>query len=303
MSVTLALLDSRQTPEVDSTLVLNRVDLENVAKISPLVFVLVVEEANKVASAIPRRNLWDVQADNNCSPMWRTLLGMRDKFREHFWVEIGNGLSTSVWYDNWHINGPLSKFITKRDVYDARMSDKCIVNEAIENGNWAWPNEWTDKFLVLRNYGVLNLNISGKDVTRWKDKNGKIVDFSVKQVWKDSHADGMRTNWTGMVWYAECIPKHAFVLWMAVQGRLLTQDRIMKWKPNAILLYPLCEECNDSHEHLFFKCKLSEKIWKYLQAKLCRKYSMDWQTVIVEMSRLKKSKNIWCIVRINVLYR
>ncbi|GJS80066.1 RNA-directed DNA polymerase, eukaryota, reverse transcriptase zinc-binding domain protein [Tanacetum coccineum] len=160
----------------------------------------------------------------------------------------------------------------------------------------AWPNEWTDKFSVLRNYGVPNLNISGKDVTRWKDKNGKIVDFSVKQVWKDSHADGMRTNWTGMVWYAQCIPKHAFVLWMAVQGRLLTQDRIMKWKPNAILLCPLCEECNDSHEHLFFKCKLSEKIWKYLQAKLCRKYSMDWQTVIVEMSQLKKSKNIWCIV-------
>ncbi|GKD93320.1 RNA-directed DNA polymerase, eukaryota, reverse transcriptase zinc-binding domain protein [Tanacetum coccineum] len=147
------------------------------------------------------------------------------------------------------------------------MSDKCTVNEAIENGNWAWPNEWTDKFSVLRNYGVLNLNISGKDVTIWKDKNGKIVDFSVKQVWKDSHADDMRTNWTGM-------------------GRLLTQDRIIKWKPNAILLCPLCEECNDLHEHLFFKCKLSEKIWRYLQAKLCRKYSMDWQTVIVEMSQL-----------------
>ncbi|GJW07663.1 hypothetical protein Tco_1570086 [Tanacetum coccineum] len=39
--------------EVDYTLVLNRFDLENVAKISPLVFVLVVKEANKVASAIP----------------------------------------------------------------------------------------------------------------------------------------------------------------------------------------------------------------------------------------------------------
>ncbi|GKB52384.1 reverse transcriptase domain-containing protein [Tanacetum coccineum] len=51
MSITLAPLDSRQSPEVDSTLVLNWVDFENVAKISPLVFVLVVEEANKVASS------------------------------------------------------------------------------------------------------------------------------------------------------------------------------------------------------------------------------------------------------------
>ncbi|GKC46691.1 reverse transcriptase domain-containing protein [Tanacetum coccineum] len=51
MSITLAPLDSRQSLEVDSTLVLNWVDFENVAKISPLVFVLVVEEANKVASS------------------------------------------------------------------------------------------------------------------------------------------------------------------------------------------------------------------------------------------------------------
>ncbi|GKE63548.1 RNA-directed DNA polymerase, eukaryota, reverse transcriptase zinc-binding domain protein [Tanacetum coccineum] len=83
---------------------------------------------------------------------------------------------------------------------------------------------------------------------------------------------------------------------MAVQGGLLTQDRIMKWKPNAVLECPLCEECHDSQYHLFFKCKFSEKIWKNSQTKLCRKYSMNWQYVIDEMSYLKKSKNIWCIV-------
>ncbi|GKC22137.1 RNA-directed DNA polymerase, eukaryota, reverse transcriptase zinc-binding domain protein [Tanacetum coccineum] len=136
------------------------------------------------------RNLWDVQIDSNSSPMWSTLLGMRDKVREHIWVEIGNGQSTYVW-----------------------MTDKCTVNEAIERGNWAWPSEWTDKFPVLKHYGVPNLKMSVNDVTKWKDKNGKIVDFFVKQVWKDSYA--------------------------GVQGRLLTQDRIMKWKPNAVLQCPL----------------------------------------------------------------
>ncbi|GJV55821.1 RNA-directed DNA polymerase [Tanacetum coccineum] len=57
MSITLASLDSRQSLEVDSTLVLNRFNFENVAKINPLVFVLVVEEANKVASAIPSSSI------------------------------------------------------------------------------------------------------------------------------------------------------------------------------------------------------------------------------------------------------
>ncbi|GJW38811.1 hypothetical protein Tco_0064656, partial [Tanacetum coccineum] len=40
-----------------------------------------------------------------------------------------------------------------------RMNDKCTMSEAIERGNLAWPNEWIEKFPVLKNYGVPNLNV------------------------------------------------------------------------------------------------------------------------------------------------
>ncbi|GJZ70440.1 hypothetical protein Tco_0633990 [Tanacetum coccineum] len=131
----------------------------------------VINEINKLL----KRFLWcqgdlikgRAKIDSNSSPIWRTLLGMRDKVREHIWVEIGNGQSTSVWYDYWHPTGLLSKVITKRDVYEARMTDKCTVNEAIERGNWAWPSEWTDKFLVLKHYGVPNLKMRCEG--NWKD--------------------------------------------------------------------------------------------------------------------------------------
>ncbi|GJY83709.1 hypothetical protein Tco_0497085 [Tanacetum coccineum] len=158
------------------------------------------------------RNLWDMQIDSNSSPMWKTFLGMRDKIRDHIRVEIGNGKSTSVWYDKWHSMGPLCIVVTKRDVYAARMTDK-----------------------------VPNLKELKSDVTKWKDNNGRLVDFSIKQAWKDRNAEGMRVNWKDMV-------------------------------------------C-DSHDHLFFNCRYSEIIWKKMQTKLCRKFSMNWQTVIVEMSQ------------------
>ncbi|GKA74484.1 reverse transcriptase zinc-binding domain-containing protein [Tanacetum coccineum] len=203
---------------------------------------------------------------------------------------------TTIWYDNWHLLGPLSNVVTKRDIYDARMTDKCTVKEAINRGNWNWPSDWAGKFPILSNYGVPNLKESEGDVTKWKDNNGKLVTFSVKQAWKDRIAEGLKVNWKDMVWYTQCIPKHAFVLWMAVQGRLLTQDRMIKWNPNAVLKCPLCDECSDSHDHLFFKCKYSELVWKKMQTKLCRKFSMNWQTVIEEMSQLRSSKNIWCIL-------
>ncbi|GKD50632.1 hypothetical protein Tco_1279608, partial [Tanacetum coccineum] len=137
---------------------------------------------------------------SNSNPMWKTHLGMRDKIRDHIWVEIGNGKSTLVWYNNWHSMGPLCSVVTKRDVYDARMTDKCTVEEAIARGSWIWPSEWVDKFPMLKNYRVSNIKELESDVTKWKDNNGRLVDFSVKQAWKDRNAEGMRVNWKDMVW-------------------------------------------------------------------------------------------------------
>ena len=32
-----------------------------------------------------------------------------------------------------------------------------------------------------------------------------------------------------MVWGKGCIPKLAFTLWLAVEGKLITKDRLRKW--------------------------------------------------------------------------
>lgn len=45
------------------------------------------------------RNLWDVLIESNCSSIWKTLLGMRNKVRNHVWYDIGDGKSVSAWYD------------------------------------------------------------------------------------------------------------------------------------------------------------------------------------------------------------
>ncbi|GJT60790.1 hypothetical protein Tco_1004323 [Tanacetum coccineum] len=128
-----------------------------------------------------------------------TIFSLRIKVRENIRFVVGSRKNTSAWYDNWHPMGPLSNVISIRDVYDARLSDQCTVDEAIERGVWKWPNEWFGRYPILNNYGVPHLNKYRRDI-----------------------------------------------------GRLLTQDRVLRWKPNEDLKCPLCEECNDSHEHLFF---------------------------------------------------
>ena len=95
-------------------------------------------------------------------------------------------------------------------------------------------------------------------------------------------------DWDSMVWYIQCVPKHAFIQWMVIHEKLLTQDKLLKWNPAAVLKCALCEETKDSQEHMFFKCKYSKNVWERVQEMLIKSFSQNWQEVIKEMSKVKK---------------
>ncbi|PWA57322.1 RNA-directed DNA polymerase, eukaryota, Reverse transcriptase zinc-binding domain protein [Artemisia annua] len=117
--------------------------------------------------------------------------------------------------------------------------------------------EWKGAFLSVPNFQEAEL-----DEARWVSNQGKMVDFSFKNVWMDKNGDGQKVEWESRVRYTQCVPKHAFFLWMAVQEKLFTHDKLLKWNPTTVFKCSLCEENNDSHEHLFFKCRYSVELWK-----------------------------------------
>ncbi|PWA78109.1 hypothetical protein CTI12_AA217300 [Artemisia annua] len=45
----------------------------------------------------------------------------------------------------------------------------------------------------------------------------------------DMHINGDIAGWHKLMWFSQNIPKHAFILWLAVQKKLPTQDNIRKW--------------------------------------------------------------------------
>nr|GEW22918.1 hypothetical protein [Tanacetum cinerariifolium] len=70
-----------------------------------------------------------------------------------------------------------------------------------------------------------------------------------------------------LVWFHACIPRHAFNMWLILKQRFRTQDCLRSWEVNSDLavVCPLCETQSDSHEHLFFDCTFSQKVWSRLQ--------------------------------------
>ncbi|GJX72615.1 reverse transcriptase domain, reverse transcriptase zinc-binding domain protein [Tanacetum coccineum] len=72
-----------------------------------------------------------------------------------------------------------------------------------------------------------------------------------------------------------------FVVWMAIHGRLMTQDILLIWNKDNSMLCSLCKTCMDSHNHLFFQCPYSAKVWKVLKEKIKgADIPNDWTSII-----------------------
>ncbi|GJR72760.1 RNA-directed DNA polymerase, eukaryota, reverse transcriptase zinc-binding domain protein [Tanacetum coccineum] len=223
------------------------------------------------------------------------MLKIRDKIKPYVFYEVGNGNSISAWYDKWCDQGPLNRFITNRDIYDARLKNDAKLSDLICNGNWIWPDEWGDDFPELNQLAVPNLN-QRDDRVKWVDNNNNKGDYSTRNAWLSLRINWPKVSWNNVVWFSQCNPKQAFILWMAVQKKLLTQDR-MHWIQGNDLKCALCNKCSDSHGHLFFECKYSKKIWNAIAAKGRFTDSGDnLETVVKKLETSTTKNNMWLIV-------
>ncbi|XP_071699443.1 uncharacterized protein [Rutidosis leptorrhynchoides] len=131
------------------------------------------------------------------------------------------------------------------------------------NDSWGWR-----KLLALRDKMKLHMSIDQNGECWWISRNKGTKKFTVSQAWKDLECGGIKVDWYKAIWHPQIIPKHAFISWLAFQGRLNTQDRLMKRYPNEEFICSFCGKQEDSHSHLFFRCEITNQIWLYIRERL-----------------------------------
>uniref|UniRef100_A0A1J3HF68 Reverse transcriptase zinc-binding domain-containing protein n=2 Tax=Noccaea caerulescens TaxID=107243 RepID=A0A1J3HF68_NOCCA len=109
---------------------------------------------------------------------------------------------------------------------------------------------------------ALDVSDSSPDVFLWKNSHDLPPgNFSAAKTWKSLYPPLPLVSWHNSVWYKEHIPKHAFILWLAVQNRLVTRDRLRSWGLNVSEVCLLCGAAAETRDHLFFNCLYSEAVW------------------------------------------
>ncbi|GJZ56704.1 hypothetical protein Tco_0612198 [Tanacetum coccineum] len=156
-------------------------------------------------------------------------------------VPCRDRLMASAWFDTWWNVGPLSKIVTTRDIFRAGFDMSIKVNELIVNARvMSWNGVLMQVWLCL---------------------------FLVSNVWNciRPHSEGV--PWHDVVWFANCVPRFLFLLWVVIYGRLKTQDMLQHWDVNASLMAScsLCEGQPDSYSHLFFECGFSSQVWNHMK--------------------------------------
>ncbi|XP_071700348.1 uncharacterized protein [Rutidosis leptorrhynchoides] len=143
--------------------------------------------------------------------------------------------------------------VSRRDRYQARLGDDLKVARVVHNNQWLL---FSINMLVLK---------AQEDRTLWIANDGSRGDYQSWQVWQDLRGNYPIAKWYHVIWFPQATPKHAFLMWVAIQKRLVTHDRLQKWYTNLNLKCALCDQGNDSHEHLFFKFVYAAEIWKRLK--------------------------------------
>ena len=96
--------------------------------------------------------------------------------------------------------------------------------------------------------------------------------------------------WYSQVWSSWNIPRHSFVLWLAIHERLATKDRVGRYNSAVDLTCVFCKTERETSQHLFFccewikQCLLNLRLWLEWN---CTGY--DLQRIIRWIQRKKMS--------------
>ncbi|XP_057460090.1 uncharacterized protein LOC130750511 [Actinidia eriantha] len=107
--------------------------------------------------------------------------------------------------------------------------------------------------MMLSKEGSVHIAINRMEL--WA-RDGK---FSTKAAYEYFRPRKINLIWPKLVWKSCIIPKHSFILWLGLKGRLLTRDKMQGIIEDQNC--PLCNAADESIDHLFFQCNVGKQVW------------------------------------------
>jgi hypothetical protein len=187
----------------------------------------------------------------------------RQLFRGSTIVTVGNGQRASFWDSSW-LEGKAPRDIAP-NLYKLAWRKKNSVADDLQNQNWTrglWRMNTADQiveFVILwdKLQHIQLTDTSDTIAWRWT-ANGLYSSKSAYQIqFQGSYCSfNAEASWT-----ASAEGKHKLFAWLLVQDRILTADRLLARNWNCDPVYILCDQVEETAQHLCLHCVFAREVW------------------------------------------
>ena len=217
-------------------------------------------------------SFWDVKEGSTGSWVWKKLLQLRPVAQRFLKMDIHDGKLVKFWTDIWHPIGRLIEIVGDRGRLKLGIAiSACIADVLVENV-WRFrrTRDTTVQNLIVKvqELGV-ELETNVQDEVLWKrkdDENGR--EFSAATTWEHIRCKRPVVVWSKLIWFAQGVPRYAFIAWLAVKDRLSTGSKMRAWGQVQCCVF--CGEPDETRNHLFFACPYSYTLWLQVIGTLLR---------------------------------
>ncbi|XVF36716.1 hypothetical protein REPUB_Repub19eG0082000 [Reevesia pubescens] len=193
----------------------------------------------------------------NCSHTWRSICSSKDLVGKGCAKVIGNGCTTSFWFDKWCGNRCLADFNGQNQ---HGIEGAPMVSDYISNHNWQWDKSRDLPDEVTKAISLIYPIPGNEDNIFWEAScNG---DFSVSSAYGILLERGVCSTLWQLIWKSNLPPRIRHFLWLSGHNRLLTKENCFRRTLAASACCPRCDAPIENILHVLRDCRFSQDVWK-----------------------------------------
>lgn len=106
--------------------------------------------------------------------------------------------------------------------------------------------------------------MSAKEIVEQLQTTGVKAGSKIKQIYLQMIGEQPRVQWKCLMYQNAARPKAYFIMWIMLNKRLLTANRLEKWRYEVAKTCVLCQKEEETNDHLFIECNFACMLWNKL---------------------------------------
>lgn len=230
-------------------------------------------------------NFWTTKPSQSFSWLTNKLLKLGQVAYPLIQMRIRNGETCRFWIDNWSPYGKLQDYL-EGGRSRLGISQRATLASLHRDGMWFLPAARTETQLQVLSFITTIQFTEEEDDYEWQILGKTSSKYCTGDVYKHLRGSATAEVWTKAIWISRGIPRQSFHGWLVALNRLPTRDRLISWGLQTPPVCLLCNNCDESRDHLYWECPFSFDLWNLVATRCRITPARTWVSSLLQMSTL-----------------